>query len=483
MLDITLPEVQAFFKANREKCLRGIQNGAYFTVDGPFYNGRFTNRINTLSYSVLNRSTQQWVKKLTDTTPYHLNQNLYWLTGIQQPEEAAAKTTALFVKEADGKTKFILFTDLHDHPQVHLYGADEVYPSLITPPNNAASEKVLSGYENRVRQGTMVFLEKNLSESRIIQLRLMKSDFEKNQIRAITNNTARSIILTMQNIKTSILNQITPFNENDIQRRINNTLLASTTPSLSFGTCVSGKNDISCTNAADQMLNPGDLIFINAGATMGMTTDITAVFPVSGKFTDAQKALYEVILTVNQQLIAAAQNGVRVNDLEASGIRKLTEGLINLGLLSAPLADRLEEKAHKQYFNDSIFRWIGFNLFDPCPYLDENKDSIPIRKDMVFALSMSLSIPQNSSSPYAGISVCIRDVLVMNDTHAENLTKLPRTVAEIENFMSPQSSATLWLTRNTTGNGSGSNHNNNNNSNNNSNHNNTAGSNFAANYF
>ncbi len=416
-MNIHDPEVQAFLASNRDKLFSTMPAGSYAIVRGPYHNSNNSNRINTLEN--------------TDTVLYHKNENLHWLTGINDPEQTGPSNTAIFVKNVDGSTEFILIsTELQMSIETQqCYGVNQFYFNADANLANQEYSRYLSLHANKQR-----ISDANIN-LRIGQLRMVKSDFEINQLRTITANTSNAIILAMKSARSGMT-------EGTVQTSIDNHFNAlGYTADLSFTTTVSGNHDISGQSYHTHALTAQDFVFINAGASSkgGMKTDITAQFPLNGAFSKVQKTLYEIILSANQQAINAAQIGTPVDAIEKIGIKVLTAGLIELGILTEPLDDRIKENAYIHYFTDKVFRWVGFNLFDPCPYFDEQMTPIKLSQNMAFAISSSLTIPQNIDSPYKGMSMCIRNVLVTTPQGTENLSKVPQTVEAIQNCVAPPS--------------------------------------------
>jgi len=113
-------------------------------------------------------------------------------------------------------------------------------------------------------------------------------------------------------------------------------------------------------------LQEGDLLLVDAGAEMpsGYAADVTRTWPVSGKFSEKAKAIYEVVLSANQRCIEAVRPKVRFQSLHRLGLETLAEGLVEVGLLRGKVEDILEAGALNVFFPHGIGHLLGLEVHE-----------------------------------------------------------------------------------------------------------------------
>jgi Xaa-Pro aminopeptidase len=119
----------------------------------------------------------------------------------------------------------------------------------------------------------------------------------------------------------------------------------------------------------DKPLNDGDLLLLDAGCEHDYyASDITRTFPVSGRFTAAQRAVYDVVLEAQLAAIEKARPGNHWNDPHEAAVRVITQGLSKLGLLKGPVARLIKEQAYLPFFNHRTGHWLGLDVHDVGDY-------------------------------------------------------------------------------------------------------------------
>ena len=113
----------------------------------------------------------------------------------------------------------------------------------------------------------------------------------------------------------------------------------------------------------------GDLVLIDAACEIdGYAADITRTFPANGRFTSEQRAVYEVVLAAQHAAIEAVRPGADFNAPHEVATRILTQGLIDLGLLSGSLDGAIESKSFRQFFMHKTGHWLGLDVHDVGDY-------------------------------------------------------------------------------------------------------------------
>ena len=189
-------------------------------------------------------------------------------------------------------------------------------------------------------------------------------------------------------------------------------------------------------------LKDGDLILIDAGAEYkGYASDITRTFPVNGKYTPAQREVYDVVLDVQEKCIEYTKTGNTVKGRQEYSIELLTEGMVNLGLLKGKTKDLIKKKAYMKYYMHGVGHYLGLDVHDAGRYFTDQtaKNSRPFAPGMVLTVEPGIYVPPDDKSApakYRGIGVRIEDDVLVTETGNHNLTsKVPKNADEIEALM------------------------------------------------
>jgi len=185
-------------------------------------------------------------------------------------------------------------------------------------------------------------------------------------------------------------------------------------------------------------LKDGDLVLIDAGAEFELYAgDITRTFPVNGRFSDAQRALYAVVLGVQERAVAAVRPGTTLAAIHTEVVRGLTEGLIHLGLLEGEVQARIDDESYRRFYLHSTSHWLGLDVHDVGLYRRDGEPR-PLVPGMVLTVEPGLYIPADDDIPEAlrGIGIRIEDDVVVTDEGHEVLTaSVPKSVEAIESLM------------------------------------------------
>ncbi len=187
----------------------------------------------------------------------------------------------------------------------------------------------------------------------------------------------------------------------------------------------------------DQALKAGELVLVDAGCEYGFyASDITRTYPVDGTFTPAQREVYEMVLDVQLQIIAAIEPKGSKKALQTLSEKLLTEGMVRLGILEGEVESLMETKRHKEYYPHGIGHWLGIDVHDPCPYSDDMGEEILFAAGMILTVEPGVYLPQDDEripEKYRGIGIRIEDDILVTETGCENLSAaIAKTVDEIE---------------------------------------------------
>ncbi|HEV2131660.1 MAG TPA: aminopeptidase P N-terminal domain-containing protein [Longimicrobiaceae bacterium] len=188
--------------------------------------------------------------------------------------------------------------------------------------------------------------------------------------------------------------------------------------------------------ANNRRAREGELVLIDAGAEVGMYAgDISRTFPVSGRFTPAQRCLYEIVLAAENAAIAEVRPGAAVTAPHDAAVRTLVAGMLEVGLLEGEADELIEEEKHKRYFMHNSSHWLGLDVHDVGLYKREG-EPVPLEPGMVLTVEPGLYISEHDEEAPAelrGIGIRIEDDVVVTDTGCELLTRdVPVEVEEVE---------------------------------------------------
>ncbi|GMV59795.1 MAG: Xaa-Pro aminopeptidase 1 [Betaproteobacteria bacterium] len=199
--------------------------------------------------------------------------------------------------------------------------------------------------------------------------------------------------------------------------------------------------------AGDAELNDGELCLIDAACELdGYATDLTRTFPVSGRFSGPQRAVYDLVLAAQAAAIERVRPGNSFHAPHEAAVRVLTQGLIDLGLLAGSVDGAIESGAYRQFYMHRTSHWLGMDVHDAGDYREpgaavDDKGERPWRR---LAPGMTLTIEPglyirpapNVPEPLEHIGVRIEDDVLVTPTGREVLThEAPKRPDEIEALM------------------------------------------------
>jgi len=191
------------------------------------------------------------------------------------------------------------------------------------------------------------------------------------------------------------------------------------------------------TENSDQ-LKDGDLVLIDAGGEFGgYDADITRTFPVNGKYSAAQKEIYELVLEANLAGIKKVKPGNHWNDPHVAAVKVLTKGMVELGLLKGTVAKLIKEETYKKYYMHRTGHWLGMDVHDVGDYKVDEQWRL-LEPGMALTIEPGLYIPHGSRGAKRWWDIGVRiedDVVVTKDGHEVLSAPCPKAVADIEKLM------------------------------------------------
>jgi Xaa-Pro aminopeptidase len=183
-------------------------------------------------------------------------------------------------------------------------------------------------------------------------------------------------------------------------------------------------------------IRDGDLVLIDAGCEyQHYTADVTRTWPASGRFSAAQRRVYEAVLATQKSAIAMVRPGITLDDIHDHCVQQLTAAMLELGLLTGTVEDRVKDLGYRKFYMHGTSHWLGLDVHDVGAYTRDGKPR-PLEPGMVITVEPGLYISGSGSDTPAelrGIGVRIEDDVVVTETGHEVLTRAcPKEVEEVE---------------------------------------------------
>jgi Xaa-Pro aminopeptidase len=401
---------------------------------------------------------------------YRQNSDFFYLTGFEEPDAIAViapskdKKFTLFVRPRDPEREIWDGYRAGVEGAVRDYSADEAFPvaefdaklgeildgplSLYYAFGNGSPEMD----ERIIRQlGLMRETNRKPLEppAKIIdpttithEMRVLKSDAEVEIMQRAADIAAEAHVAAMKAVAPGM-------KEYEVEALIESVFRRHGSAGPSYTSIIgSGANATVLHYITNRgTLKDGDLLLVDAGAEYkGYASDITRTFPINGKFTTAQREIYDLVLETQVSCIDMVRPGVRLEDLKAHSVEMLTEGMVRLGLLKGDPKKLIEEKKYMQFYMHNLGHYLGIDVHDAGRYYF-NGESRAAEAGMVMTIEPGLyispdtrSIPEgfNQDVPekYLGIGVRIEDDVLVAENGARVLThNVPKDPKEIEALM------------------------------------------------
>jgi len=399
-------------------------------------------------------------------TEYRFRQDsdFWYLTGFPEPDavavvDPASKTPfTLYVRPRDLEMETWFGRRQGTEGAVKNYGADKAFP---IDKFDADLAKLLDGYEKlyyrfavdkaldqkileyfttqRVRRLKSAYPPHTIVDPTIIlgEMRLHKNEDEVGMMQRAADIAAEAHVVAMKKVKPGM-------NEFEVESLIEAYMRQKGASGVAYNSIVGGGDNATILHYVENNmpLKDGDLILIDAGAEYGgYASDITRTFPVNGKYSKAQREVYDVVLDVQEQCVEYTKTGNTVKARQELSIELLTEGMKKLGLLKGSTKDLIKKKEYMKYYMHGVGHYLGLDVHDAGRYFTDQgaKSSKPFAPGMVLTVEPGLYIPPDDKSApakYRGIGIRIEDdVLVTSDGNRNLTEKVPKDPDEIEALM------------------------------------------------
>ena len=393
--------------------------------------------------------------------PFRADSDFYYLTGFHEPDAVAVLMPGrphgeylLFCRERDPEMETWNGLRAGTQGAVDTFDADDAFPvgdiDEILPGLMESCDRVyytmgfrpqfdrrVMEWINRLREGARTGMrtpDKFVSLEHLLHdMRLYKSRSEIRVMRTAAKIACRAHKRAMQHCRPGQY-------EYEIDAELSHEFrTAGMVPAYSSIVGGGANGCILHYTENNAQLNDGDLLLIDAGAEYDCyASDVTRTFPVNGRFSAPQKALYEVVLAAQAAAIKKVRAGNHWNAPHAAAVRVLTRGLIKLGILKGKPADLIRKEAYRRFYMHRTGHWLGMDVHDVGDYKVGGAWR-ELEPGMVLTVEPGLYIPAGTrgvARKWWDIGIRIEDdVLVTRDEPDVLSAAAPRTVAEIEAVM------------------------------------------------
>ena len=394
--------------------------------------------------------------------PYRFDSYFYYLTGFTEPESVLVliagkqNKSILFCRDKDvereiwdgfrfgpeAAKKQFGFEEAYSISQL-----DEMLPKLLSNQaklfyslgaENAWDARVTT-WLNKVKDLARTGVSAPESVQDVRQLvdkqRLIKSPYEQATMRLSGNIAAEAHNRAMRMVKPNM-------HEYAVEAEFLHEFYKNGAQAPAYTSIVAGGAN-ACTlhyNANNCVLNDGDLLLIDAGCELdGYASDITRTFPVNGKFSPAQKDLYELVLNAQFAAIDAAKPKNHWNAPHEAALAVLVQGFIDFKLCKGSVDEVLENGDYRQFYMHRTGHWLGLDVHDAGEYKDKSGNWALLEAGNTLTVEPGCYVRPADNVPkqFWNIGIRIEDDVLITQTGNEVLSKnAVKSVADIEAMMS-----------------------------------------------
>ncbi|HRM16167.1 MAG TPA: aminopeptidase P N-terminal domain-containing protein [Acinetobacter parvus] len=393
---------------------------------------------------------------------YRADSSFYYLTGFAEPEAVAVIETfaegeeysySLFCRERNREMEIWNGYRAGIDGAIEIYDADEAY--AIDLLDEEIIDKLLNKKRFYYRIGQNAEFDARVSQwiqkadaqqrrggapaemiqlDRIIdEMRLKKSAQEIELMQIASNISAEAHTRAMQSVKPEMM-------EYALEAELNY-IFGKNGCVPAYNSIVGGGENACILHYVEnnKPLKDGDLVLIDAACEYEFyASDITRTFPVNGKFSPEQKALYNIVLDAQLAAIDATRIGNHYKYPHEVAVKILTQGLVDLGLLSGNVDELVESEAFRQFFMHGTGHWLGMDVHDVGAY-KHGEDWRAYEAGMVVTVEPGLYVAPDDETvdaKWRGIGIRIEDDVLVTENGPLVLTKnVVKTVEEIEQLM------------------------------------------------
>ena len=400
--------------------------------------------------------------------PYRPDSDFWYLTGLDEPE-----AVAVFVPGAAGQSRYLLFVQPRDFAAEQWtgwrtgvegakkdHGAGQAFPATefwsrfaalaapaqslyyATGGDEAFGKKLLETWNATNANAAAPRPAADVSPV-TAALRLIKDDVEKSLLRHACAISAEAHTAAMRETAAGR-------HEYDLKAVMVGLSLSRGAARMAYPPIVaSGRNSVILHHERDdKKLEDGDMIVNDTGCEYNLyASDVTRSFPVSGRFSPAQRQIYEIVLAAQKAGFAAVKPGAAFHEVHDATVRVVVDGLLALGILSGDRGEILKTRAYQRFYPHGSSHWIGLDVHDVGSYgnppgvtrlerygLSQTK----LEPGMALTVEPGLYIAEGSTTDpkWWNIGIRIEDTVLVTAEGSECLScGAPREIAEIEKTM------------------------------------------------
>jgi Xaa-Pro aminopeptidase len=391
--------------------------------------------------------------------PFRQHSDLVYLTGFIEPSTtlvlrpgAESERVVMFVRPRDPEMEVWDGRRAGLEGAKELYGADAAYPAAELP---AKLWDLIANHEelhyalgldpemDLLVASTIARLRKMEKKGKrppravvdprvaLHEQRLHKRPEELAALRTASQITTDAHVAAMKTGKPGA-------NEHEVEAVINYTFRRAGGGGPGYATIVGSGANATILHYIEntRAIADGDLVLVDAGCEYDhYTADITRTWPANGTFSRAQRDVYEIVLATQKAAIDLAKPGATIDDIHNYCVRSLTAGMIDLGLLSGSVDDRIADNSYRKFYMHGTSHWLGLDVHDVGAYTRDGK-ARPLSDGMVITVEPGLYVAIDAPDvPDAlrGIGVRIEDDVAITASSNEVLTAAcPKEIAQLE---------------------------------------------------
>lgn len=399
--------------------------------------------------------------------PYRQDSDFYYLTGLDEPDAIAllrpgagdGKRYILFLRARDARREIYEGQRTGPEGAVAEYGADAGFPTSDFQGSLLRMESPRQGPVGGHLAGVdRIFLHDGGDVAWVEKFRASLDGMRAREVGPSTVVDAREILHEMRLVKdadeVALLRRAAEISakahtlamaaaapgryEFEVQQALDSYCLSNGARRMAYPSiAASGPNSVFLHwSKNDRQMKDGDVLLNDSGAEYGAyATDITRTYPVNGRFSTEQRAVYEGVLAAQKAAIARVRPGVAHDEIEKTSARAQTEALVRMGLLSGDLEKLIADRAYFPFTRHGVSHWVGMDVHDPSRYRTPSA-SRALEAGMVLTVEPGIYIPANMAGvdpKWWNIGVRIEDTILVTPGGSECLScAAPKEIADVE---------------------------------------------------
>ena len=198
-------------------------------------------------------------------------------------------------------------------------------------------------------------------------------------------------------------------------------------------------------NSNREQLKDGTLVLVDSAAEFELyAADVTRTWPVNGRFSAEQRAIYEIVLAAQKASIEEVRPGKPFRAYHETAVRVLCEGLVDIGLLEGKVEDLIASEGYRDFYPHNTGHWLGMDVHDVGRYRDSSDNWRILEPGMVMTVEPGIYVQQdvNVDARWKGIGVRLEDDILCSASGPENLTPgIPKEIDELESIVGADAKA------------------------------------------